>query len=232
MLVRVRAAGVVALAGLASGCLVGQRPVVEPTGSEAAALVGSAALGGPLVGIARHPWISLRERNGVEWERWEVMCCPDGGRYGTVRRTHIDPLSDHGGGGGDVRLHGVWRGTEAERIIACVREEAPRYPYRDEYLVWPGPNSNTFVDFMIRACDLHVELPATAIGKGYRGPALGASVTPGGTGLQVETALVGAQIGITEGVELHLLGMAWGIDLFPPAIIVPVNPGRIGFDDR
>lgn len=220
------------LTAVTSGCLVAQRPVVEPSGSDAVALVGSAALGGPLVGVARHPWVALRERNGQLWERWEVMCCPDGGEHGTVRRTHIDPLDDHGGGGGDVRLHGVWRGRQAERIIACVREAAPRYPYRDEYLVWPGPNSNTFVDYLIRACDLHVELPATAIGRSYRGLLVGASVTAGGTGVQLETALIGAQVGLTEGVELHLLGMAWGVDLWPPALIVPVGPGRIGFDDR
>jgi hypothetical protein len=40
------------------------------------------------------------------------------------------------------------------------------------------------------------------------------------------------RLGLTEGVELHLFGMAFGIDLWPPAFIVPIGPGRLGFEDR
>jgi hypothetical protein len=85
---------------------------------------------------------------------------------------------------------------------------------------------------MIRRCELYVELPAPAIGKDYRGPVVGASLSPGGTGVQLETPLVGGKLGITEGIEFHVLGMGWGVDIWPPALIVPVGPGRIGFDDR
>jgi hypothetical protein len=87
------------------------------------------------------------------------------------------------------------------------------------------------VDTLLRACDLHADLPASAIGADYRGW-LGVSWTSGGTGFQVESPVVGFKLGLTEGVEVHLLGLALGVDLWPPALIVPLGPGRIGFADR
>ena len=44
-----------------------------------------------------------------------------------------------------------------DRALRCAR-----------YLMWPGPNSNTYVDAMLRSCHLHVDLPATAVGKDHR----------------------------------------------------------------
>lgn len=219
------------LALLLTGCVIGAREVGIPEGEAAVVIVGSAALPRPMGGIARHPWVSLREAGSARWERWEVMCCPNSSPTSTVRRTSIEPTSDYGGGGGDVRYHAVIRGTRATEIIACVREKAPRYPHRDDYQAWPGPNSNTFVDWVVRACDIGAELPSPSIGKDYRG-VIGASWTAGGTGFQIDSYLAGFKLGLTEGVEVHILGMAFGIDLWPPALIVPVGPGRIGFADH
>ena len=57
---------------------------------------------------------------------------------------------------------------------------------------------------------------------------MGFSKTSGGTGVQLESPLVGLRVGLTEGIEVHLFGLALGVDLWPPAIIVPLGPGRIG----
>jgi hypothetical protein len=76
-----------------------------------------------------------------------------------------------------------------------------------------------------------MDLPAPSIGKDYRG-VFGVSGTSGGTGVQLETPLVGAKVGLTEGIEAHVLGMALGVDVWPPALIVPVEHGRVGFADR
>ncbi|WP_394840501.1 hypothetical protein LVJ94_02930 [Pendulispora rubella] len=84
---------------------------------------------------------------------------------------------------------------------------------------------------MARKCGISVELPSTANGRDYRG-IVGAGVTSGGTGVQLETPLVGLKLGLKEGVEVHIFGGAVGVDFWPPAIIVPIGAGRIGFDDR
>lgn len=219
----------IALGGLAAGCSVLEREVRVPDGDEAIVLVGSAALPAPIDAIARHPWVALRDDTGG-WERWEVMCCPDGSELGTVRqRRGGDPLSDYGAGGGDVEVHAIHRGARALEMIACVRREGPAYPHRQRYRAWPGPNSNTFVDWLIRRCDLDVELPAASIGRDYRG-LIGVSTTAGGTGVQLETAIAGLKLGLREGIELHVLGLVLGIDLWPPALVLPI--GRLGFGDR
>ena len=160
------------------------------------------------------------------------MCCPSDPPRGlnTVkRRPNADPLDDYGGGGGDVRVHATFTGKQAERMIKCVREKAPTYPHRDRYLVWPGPNSNTFVDWILRACRIPADLPVASIGKDYRGP-FGVSETSGGTGLQLETPLLGVRVGLTEGLVFHVLTFSIGFDWWPPAIVLPA--GRVGFDDR
>lgn len=218
------------LAALAAGCALGHRPVALPDGDGPALMVLSAPLDGPLHRLGRHSWIAIRDPAG--WQRWEVQCCPGftGTDLDTVRASYRAPLV-YGVGSEGVRLHGVFVGAEAERMIACLRREAVRYPDRHRYLTWPGPNSNTFVDWILRRCAIAVDLPPTGIGKDHRG-SIGASLTAGRTGVQIETPLVGIKLGLTEGVELHLLGMTWGIDLWPPALLVPLGGGRIGFDDR
>ena len=57
-------------------------------------------------------------------------------------------------------------------------------------------------------------------------------MTSEGTGLQLETPVLGLEIGLEEGIEVHVIGLSFGIDLWPPAIILPLGPGRIGFADR
>lgn len=205
---------------LSAGCVIAQRPVRVPGGDDAVVLLGSSALGPPLDHLARHPWLAVRKAGQGSWYRWEVGGSPTGG-----------PIEDHGGTGGDVRVHAVWRGADAERAIACLEREGPPWLAALRYRAWPGPNSNTFVDVMLRRCGLRASLPATSIGKDYRG-AIGVSWTSEGTGFQIETWLVGLRLGLKEGVEVHVLGLALGIDLWPPAIILPLGPGRLGFDDR
>src|SRR5205823_2391837 len=127
---------------------------------------------------------------------------------------------------GSPILHGLWRGTDADRAAPGVKRDIEAH-----YIFYPGPNSNTFGDRVMRACGLHASLPATSVGKDWRGW-IGAGVTSEGTGLQLETPIIGIKIGLKEGIEIHIIGLAIGIDLWPPAIIVPLGPGRIGFADR
>lgn len=202
-----------------AGCVIGARPLRAPPNDQATVLLVSAGLARPMEDVAHHPWFATRRAGETRWRIWEV---PSLGEADDPFDNHpyVDPM-----------LVAVWRGTEAEHAIACLEREAQPWLDRLRYLVWPGPNSNTFGDAMLLACDLHASQPATAIGKDFRGW-IGASRTTEGTGFQIETPLVGLKLGLKEGVEVHILALPFGIDLWPPALILPIGPGRLGFADR
>ncbi len=205
-----------------TGCVLAPRALDMPPNDETTVALLTGTLGHPLDGIARHPWLAVRHKGEAEWHVYEV----GGGG------TEPDPFHDHGRYGSPI-LHKVWRGDEAERAAACIEKVAPgvKSDIEEHYIFYPGPNSNTFGDRVLRACGLHASLPSTSVGKDWRGW-IGAGVTSEGTGLQLETPLIGLKIGLKEGIELHVIGLSIGIDLWPPAIILPLGPGRLGFADR
>jgi hypothetical protein len=210
---------VLALVFASSACAVPRRPAVLPPRSEGYVAVLSGEMPSGISQVARHSWI-VAHVPGEGFRRFEM----GGG-------SSEDPF--HYFGQGEVAVHGVvlYEPQELMRVVACLGRE--RRNYRKEYPSYfpiPGPNSNTIVDYMLRHCNIHVELPATAIGRDYRG-LIGASRTSLGTGVQVETWVVGFKLGLEEGVELHVLDLPLGVHFWPPGITVPVNPGRIGIDD-
>jgi hypothetical protein len=130
-------------------------------------------------------------------------------------------------------VHKIWRGAEGERAAECVQRVGPEVKsyIESHYIFYPGPNSNTFGDVVLRRCKLSASLPSTSVGKDWRG-LVGASITSDRTGVQIETPVLGVKLGLKEGVEVHVIGLSFGIDLWPPAIILPLGPGRLGFADR
>jgi len=210
-----------ALLALALGsCVILPRPLVAPSNDVSTILVLTTRLEGPFRKFARHSYLAVRPQGVTPWTIWE--CCSPGSH------TRDDPFVPSFGD--EVILHGVIRGERADAAIPCIAAATERYG-RPSYVFYPGPNSNTYVDAVLRACGLHVDLPATAVGKDWRGW-VGASWTSGGTGVQLETPLVGLAVGLGEGIVLHVFSLSIGVDLWPPAIILPVGGGRFGFADR
>jgi hypothetical protein len=114
-------------------------------------------------------------------------------------------------------------------VIDKVEAAVAAYPYKAHYRTWPGPNSNTFTAHIARAVpELGLDLPSTAIGKDYLGLGSFAARSPSGTGFQVSLfGLLGVLIGIEEGIELNLLGLAVGVDPLDLALRLP-GLGRLG----
>ncbi len=120
----------------------------------------------PFIGaIALHYWFVVLEAG--EAHRWEVWQTANaGGRsFGHV---HCDlKTPDAGVGGGPSRIEREWHGEEA-RSLHAVLQNPERYPYCRRYLVWPGPNSNTFVAWVLEQARIECPLGWKCIGKGYR----------------------------------------------------------------
>lgn len=218
VLERMRVLALTAL--VAAGCVIAPRSLDMPPNDVTTVALLSGTLGPPMNHIARHPWFAVRKQGETDWRVYEV----GGGG------TEADPFRNHGGYENPI-LHAVWRGDE--RAADCVMREGERVAREIEasYVFYPGPNSNTFGDVVLRRCKLAASLPATAVGKDWRG-LVGAGITSERTGVQVETAVLGLKVGLKEGIELHVVGLSIGVDLWPPAIILPLGPGRLGFADR
>jgi hypothetical protein len=210
-----------AVLGLCAGCVIFPRSLEPPDNTETTVLLVTGTLGPPLDDVARHPWFAVRRAGETEWQIFEV------GGGGTEE----DPFDNSPYE--EPILHAVWRGDEA--AADCVIRESPGAQdwVEDNYIFYPGPNSNTFGDIVMRRCKLSGALPSTSVGKDWRGKlGFGAGITSERTGVQLETPIVGVKVGLKEGVELHFLGLSIGVDLWPPALIVPLGPGRLGFADR
>ncbi|MDP9198347.1 MAG: DUF3750 domain-containing protein, partial [Pseudomonadota bacterium] len=130
--------------------------------------------------------------------------------------------------GNKPELLGDIRGPGVDEIIHRIESAVAAYPYPDRYHIWPGPNSNTFVAFVLRKVpELRVDLPPTAIGKDYLGwKSVGK--TPSGTGGQASLfGVLGVAAGLEEGVEVNLLGLNFGVDPKSLSIKLPIV-GRLG----
>ena len=178
-----------------------------------------------------HTWIATKPENATEYTIHQVI---------GWRAYRGLPVVVSAPGIPDGTL--VWQRTDAYRraqwqaaakAIPKILEAVASYPYANEYQLWPGPNSNTFMAYIGRKVpELQMDLPATAIGKDY--PINGSMLdrTPSGTGYQLSMlGLLGVSVGREEGFELNLLGLNFGIDFFRPALKLPFI-GRLGVGER
>ncbi len=120
------------------------------------------------------------------------------------------------------------RGADVEELIARIDRAARSYPWAGEYTMWPGPNSNTFTAWVLRAVpELEADLPPTAIGKDYSGRKL-VGRAPSGRGFQFSLfGLAAFTASAVEGFEVNLLGLSFGINPFDPSLKLPLV-GRVG----
>lgn len=176
--------------------------------------------------FAEHAWVEIADAAGrerIEWNR--------GAR--AVLHCDLDADDLTGATGADERWEeGVavvarWTGERAAAIAARIREVADRFPDAASYSAWPGPNSNTFIAWLAREAGFGVALPPNAVGKDYA-TWLAAGLSTTGVGLRLDTAVLGAQVGLVEGVELHLLGLTAGVGLWPPCVKLPFLPAIPG----
>jgi hypothetical protein len=172
-----------------------------------------------------HTWIAVKPSFAKAYTVYEVI-----GWYlrrgGSVLAVH-QSAPDRRWYGSAPELLAQKRGGDADALITRINEAAHNYPYKDQYKVWPGPNSNTFTAWISRTIpELELDLPPTAIGKDFLGDGM-IGTAPSGSGWQLSAfGLFGVMVSEVEGIEINLLGLAFGIDLDPIAIRLPLV-GRI-----
>lgn len=178
-----------------------------------------------------HTWVATKRSNETHYTRLEVIGYSVSWGHDAVRIRRGSPDA-YWFGNRPQLLRDIRGGDKVDALIDRLHASAGSYPYNHTYQVWPGPNSNTFTAFLGRAVpELKLELPANAIGKDYMPWTRPASRSPSGTGVQLSLkGYAGFLVGLEEGIELNLLGLTAGLDLYPPALKLP-GVGRIGIPD-
>jgi hypothetical protein len=173
-----------------------------------------------------HTWIAAKPAGAAAFTVYEVFGfqlrrsptavrvserAPDGRWYGNLPQVLADV-----------------RGPGVEAIIARIRAAVAAYPYAGVYHAWPGPNSNTFTAWVLRAVpELRVDLPANAIGKDFLGW-MPVAKSPSGTGVQLNFfGLAGVMAGWEEGIEVSVIGLDFGVNLKRLALKLPLI-GNVG----
>ena len=126
-----------------------------------------ASLPPPLGVVADHFWVTVLDPRSGRCDRWEVWQRTDAGgvSFGHLYCNLQGP--DDGVGGGPSRLAVEWTGADAQRLGSILAQAASEYPYCDRYRAWPGPNSNTFVAWVLRKGSVACPLPWKAHGRNF-----------------------------------------------------------------
>ena len=197
----------------------------KPADSEDAAIyIFSAKTGGLKGAVASHAWIVTKEKGAKTYTRYDKV-----GWGSPIRRNHRP--ADAFWYSNQPELVRAVTGAEAEKLIPEVEAAIAAYPYAEPggYTIWPGPNSNTFVAFVLRSVpQLDAVLPPHAVGRDY---------LPDGEFVHVDDdwrdvhltlrGLFGISAGWRSGFEVHFLGLVAGLDIARPGIKIPAI-GRIG----
>ena len=121
--------------------------------------------------IADHHWLlvlqDIEGSNQQVCDRWEVWqySHQNNSCWGHLHKNLLAPYQ--GGGNGPSRLIQQWEGDEASFIVQKLESSPSHYPFIKQYRYWPGPNSNTFAQWVVSD---HIKLGNRAIGRNYRVP--------------------------------------------------------------
>jgi hypothetical protein len=177
--------------------------------------------------LAVHTWIATKPRHGDTFTVHQVMGWR---RYQNLPVVISTPdIPDRLWYGARPEILVDLRGEQAARAIPRIEAAVASYPYEREYVLWPGPNSNTFTAHIGREVpELTLDLPTTAMGKDFLTNGSVVESAPSGTGGQLSLyGLLGVTVAREEGLELNVLALSFGVDVLRPAIKLP-GIGRIG----
>jgi len=117
--------------------------------------------------FAVHTWVAVKSQNAPEYTVYEVV--------GWRVERGLPALYEYKTATPDRFWFGAKpekvlsiTGEKAQALIPKIEEAVKRYPWANEYTVFPGPNSNTFPAWIgLQVPELELDMPFSAIGSGY-----------------------------------------------------------------
>lgn len=116
--------------------------------------------------FAVHTWISVKRAGDNVYTVYDVVGWRQ--RWGRPVVGASQDVPDRHWFGAKPQLVADLRGEQAGKLIDKVEQAVNDYPWKDEYRVFPGPNSNTFIAWIgSQVPELDLSLPFSAIGSSY-----------------------------------------------------------------
>ncbi|GGC05564.1 lipoprotein [Marinobacterium zhoushanense] len=116
--------------------------------------------------FAVHTWIAVKPSQADSYTVFEVVGWRARQGLPVLRRTQ--DLPDRYWFGSRPELLLDKRGPGVDDLIEKIEQAVENYPWKEEYRLFPGPNSNTFPAWVAQQVpELGLELPWRAIGSGW-----------------------------------------------------------------
>ena len=118
--------------------------------------------------FADHHWLLVirkTEEIGIKTcHRWEIWQKANQSKnsWGHLHENLLDPTQ--GVGNGPSRVVQRWLDGDAIAIIKRIESSPEQYPFLNHYRYWPGPNSNTYAQWVLHG---KIRLGHRGIGRSY-----------------------------------------------------------------
>lgn len=117
--------------------------------------------------FAVHTWIAVKPQNAADYTVYEVVGWRVKSGLPALRIYQTATPDRYWYGAKPQKLLSI-QGDKADQLIPKISEAVARYPWANEYTLFPGPNSNTFPQWIgLQVPELGLELPFRALGSGY-----------------------------------------------------------------
>jgi hypothetical protein len=145
-------------AGIAADPTIDKNAVIEVYAADAFSWRGWFAV---------HTWIAVKAEDATEYTVYEVVGWRVGRGLPALREYKTVTPDRYWYGAKPEKLLSI-QGDKASQLIPKISDAIARYPWANEYTLFPGPNSNTFPQWVgLQIPELGLDLPFRAIGSGY-----------------------------------------------------------------
>jgi hypothetical protein len=145
-------------AGIAADPTIDKNAVIEVYAADAFSWRGWFAV---------HTWIAVKAEDATEYTVYEVVGWRVGRGLPALREYKTVTPDRYWYGAKPEKLLSI-QGDKASQLIPKISDAIARYPWANEYTLFPGPNSNTFPQWVgLQVPEMELELPFRALGSGY-----------------------------------------------------------------
>jgi hypothetical protein len=117
--------------------------------------------------FAVHTWIAVKPQDAAEYTVYEVVGWRVNSGLPALREYKTTTPDTYWYGAKPEKVLSII-GAKANKLIPRIEDAVARYPWANEYTLFPGPNSNTFPQWVgLEVPELGLKLPFRALGSGY-----------------------------------------------------------------